>query len=200
MHTSVHQYILIYNLFQILVNKKHGKQNQKKVLNLQKAFSLHTIKGCRFKIIDGVKKNMLTNFFWGFAAVLWCLRQCVSCLWFDVDIIFGCFFSGVTSGELTEKHDHTVIPACTVSVSGTSDNIGMHSSHHSNQAIVLFSCISLLTILNYQRAYVLFQTHCYDIWLVLFSIILFTYVRLMLTKFAEGDIINVQTSLAQSPK
>ncbi|XP_022332235.2 ral GTPase-activating protein subunit alpha-1-like isoform X3 [Crassostrea virginica] len=30
---------------------------------------------------------------------------------------------GVTSGELTEKHDHTVIPACTVSVSGTSDNI-----------------------------------------------------------------------------
>ena len=57
MHTSGHQYILFYFLFQIMVNKKHGKQKAKtkKVWNLQKAFSLRTIKICRFKIIDGVK-------------------------------------------------------------------------------------------------------------------------------------------------
>ena len=36
-------------------NKKHGKQNRKKVWNSQKAFSLRTIKICRFEIIDGVK-------------------------------------------------------------------------------------------------------------------------------------------------
>ena len=33
-----------YFLFQITVNKKLGKQNRKKVWNLQKAFSLRTIK------------------------------------------------------------------------------------------------------------------------------------------------------------
>ena len=33
----------------------HGKQNRKKVWNSQKAFSLRTIKICRFKIINGVK-------------------------------------------------------------------------------------------------------------------------------------------------
>ena len=55
MHTSGQQYILFYFLFQIMVNKKHGKQNRKKVWNSQKAFSLRTIKICRFKIIDGVK-------------------------------------------------------------------------------------------------------------------------------------------------
>ena len=55
MHTSGHQYILFFGLFQNMVNKKHGKQNRKKVWNLQKAFSLHTIKICRFEIIDGVK-------------------------------------------------------------------------------------------------------------------------------------------------
>ena len=38
-----------------MIKKKHGKQNSKKVWNLQKAFSLHTIKVCRFEIIDGVK-------------------------------------------------------------------------------------------------------------------------------------------------
>ena len=37
-----------------MVNKKDGKQNRKK-WNLQKAFSLRTIKVCRFEIIDGVK-------------------------------------------------------------------------------------------------------------------------------------------------
>ena len=30
MHTSGHQYILFYFLFQIMVNKKDGKQNRKK--------------------------------------------------------------------------------------------------------------------------------------------------------------------------
>ena len=54
MQSSGHQYILFYFLFQIMVNKKHGKQNRK-VWNLQKAFSLRTIKVCRFEIIDGVK-------------------------------------------------------------------------------------------------------------------------------------------------
>ena len=39
----------------MMVNKKHGKQNRKKVWNLQKAFSLRTIKVCRFEIIKGVK-------------------------------------------------------------------------------------------------------------------------------------------------
>ena len=55
MHTSGHQYILFYVLFQIMINKKHGKQNKKKVWNLQKAFYLRTIKVCRFEMIDGVK-------------------------------------------------------------------------------------------------------------------------------------------------
>ena len=36
-----------------LVSNQHGKQNRKKVWNL-KAFSLRTIKLCRFEIIDGV--------------------------------------------------------------------------------------------------------------------------------------------------
>ena len=56
MHTSGHQYILSYFLFHSMVHKKHGKQiKPKKVWNLQKAFSLSTIKVCRFEIIDGVK-------------------------------------------------------------------------------------------------------------------------------------------------
>ena len=38
-----------------MVNKKHGKQNRKKVWNLHNAFSLRTIEVCRFEIIDGVK-------------------------------------------------------------------------------------------------------------------------------------------------
>ena len=38
-----------------MVNKKHGKQNRKKVWNLQKTFSLRTNKVCRFEIIYGVK-------------------------------------------------------------------------------------------------------------------------------------------------
>ena len=50
MHTSGHQYILFYFLFQIMVNKNRGKQNRKSV-----EFSLRTIKICRFEIIDGVK-------------------------------------------------------------------------------------------------------------------------------------------------
>ena len=50
MHTSGHQYILFSFLFQIMVNKK-----PEKVWNLQKSFSLRTIKVCRFEIIGGVK-------------------------------------------------------------------------------------------------------------------------------------------------
>ena len=30
MHTTGHQYILVYFVLQIMVNKKHGKQNRKK--------------------------------------------------------------------------------------------------------------------------------------------------------------------------
>ena len=53
--------------------------------NLQKAFSLRTIKVCRFEIIDGVKYvycikhayKFLLREQVGFAAVLWRLRQCV---------------------------------------------------------------------------------------------------------------------------
>ena len=55
MHTSGHQYILLSFLFQITVNKKHGKQNRKKVWNSQQRFSLRTITVCRFEIIDGVE-------------------------------------------------------------------------------------------------------------------------------------------------
>ena len=50
MHTLGHQYILIYFLFQIMLDK-----TEKKAWNLQKAFSLRTIKICWFDIIDGVK-------------------------------------------------------------------------------------------------------------------------------------------------
>ena len=61
-----------------MVNKKHGKQNRKKVWNSQKAFSLRTIKICRFEVIDGVKYvygikhvyNFLLSEQVGFAAVL----------------------------------------------------------------------------------------------------------------------------------
>ena len=48
MHTSGHQYILLYFLFQIMVNKIE------KSVEFTKAFSLRTIKICRFEI-DGVK-------------------------------------------------------------------------------------------------------------------------------------------------
>ena len=54
--------------------------------NLQKEFSLRTIKVCRFEIIDGVKyvyfikHTFLLREQVGFAAVLWRLRQCVSCI------------------------------------------------------------------------------------------------------------------------
>ena len=64
-----------------------GKQHRKKVWNLQKALSLCTNKICRFEIIDGVKYvycikhayKFLLREQVGFAAVLWRLRQCVSC-------------------------------------------------------------------------------------------------------------------------
>ena len=87
MHTSGHQYILFYFLFQIMVNKKHGKQNRKKCGIYKRHFSLRTIKLCRFEIIDGVKYvycikhayKFLLREQLGFAAVLWRLRQCVSC-------------------------------------------------------------------------------------------------------------------------
>ena len=82
MHTSGHQYILFYFLFQIMVNKTEK----------QKAFPLRTIKICRFEIIDGVKYvkyvycikqayKFLLREQLGLAAVLWRLRQCVSCMY-----------------------------------------------------------------------------------------------------------------------
>ena len=96
MHTSGHQCILFYFLFQIMVDKKHGKQNRKKVWNSLKAFSLRTIKICRFGVIDGVKYvygikhvyNFLLREQVGFAAVLWRLRQCVSC-WYHKHLFFS---------------------------------------------------------------------------------------------------------------
>ena len=38
-----------------MVSKKHGIQNPPKMWNLQKAFSLRTMKVCQSEIIDGVK-------------------------------------------------------------------------------------------------------------------------------------------------
>ena len=52
MHTSSIHLILFFD-------SNHGKQNRKKVWNLQKAFSLCTIKICWFEIINGVKICLL---------------------------------------------------------------------------------------------------------------------------------------------
>ena len=73
----------------------HGKQNPPKMWNLQKAFSLRTIKICRFEIIDGVRYvycikhayKFLLREQLGFAAVLSRLRQCVSCTQMKRDIV-----------------------------------------------------------------------------------------------------------------
>ena len=94
MHTAGHRYILLYFLFQIMINKKHGQQNQKKVLNLQKEFYLRTIKVYRFEIIDCVKyvfcikhayKFLLREQVW-FASVIWCLN-CV-----NVFLVINCIY------------------------------------------------------------------------------------------------------------
>ena len=83
----------------------HGKQETwltkpKKVRNLQKAFSLRTIKVWRFEIIDGVKYvyciqhayKFLLREQVGYAVVLWRLRQCVSCLYIICFMLFvRCF-------------------------------------------------------------------------------------------------------------
>ena len=69
-----------------MVNKKPGKPNRNKVWNLHKAFSLRSIKVCRFEIIDGDKYVYCIKYAYkfllreqvGFADVLWRLRQCVS--------------------------------------------------------------------------------------------------------------------------
>ena len=61
--------------------------------NLQKAFSLRTIKVSRFEIIDGVQYVYCIKLAYkflpreqvGFAAVLSRLRQCVSCCFFSVE-------------------------------------------------------------------------------------------------------------------
>ena len=66
-----------------MVNKKRGKKTEK-----SEEFSLRTIKMCRFEIIDGVKYfycikhayKFLLREKEGFAAVLWRLRQGLSCL------------------------------------------------------------------------------------------------------------------------
>ena len=78
MHTSGHQSILFHFLFQIMVNKKHGKQNRKQSVDLQKSFSLRKIKVCGIEKIDGFKyvyckkhaKKFLLREQVGFAAVL----------------------------------------------------------------------------------------------------------------------------------
>ena len=78
---------------------RRDKQNREKVWNLQKAFSLRTIKVCRFEIIDSVKYIYCTKHSYkfllseqvGFAAILWLLRQCVSCV--HVIYIFVFFLS-----------------------------------------------------------------------------------------------------------
>ena len=83
MYTWGHQYI-----FFIFCFKKHCKQKTKsKVWNLQKAFSLRTISVCRFEKIDDVKYVYCIKHVYkllreqvGFAAVLWRLPRCVSCL------------------------------------------------------------------------------------------------------------------------
>ena len=38
-----------------MVNKKHGKQNQKSIEFTKVIFSIRTIKVCQFEIIDGIK-------------------------------------------------------------------------------------------------------------------------------------------------
>ena len=71
-----------------------GKQNRKN-WNLQKAFSLSTIKVCRFEIIDDVKYVYCIIYAYkfllmeqvGFAAVPWRLRQWVSCIILHVNPI-----------------------------------------------------------------------------------------------------------------
>ena len=52
MHTSGHQYILFYFLFQIFCFKTRDVVNK---TEKSVEFSLRTIKICRFEIIDGVK-------------------------------------------------------------------------------------------------------------------------------------------------
>ena len=55
MHTSGHQYILFIFGFKSWLTRNMVNKTEKSVWNLQKAFSLRTIKVCRFEIIDGVK-------------------------------------------------------------------------------------------------------------------------------------------------
>lgn len=50
----------------------------------------------------------------------------------------GYFFTGVTSEEMREKHDSTVIPACTVSISSTSENIGTHCFNRFNIVLYMY--------------------------------------------------------------
>ena len=61
MHTSGHQYILFYFLFQIMVNMKRGKQNRKN------CGIFHTHKICRFEITDRVK-------------YVYCIKHAYKCL------------------------------------------------------------------------------------------------------------------------
>ena len=70
----------------------------KKSLEFTKGISLLTIKICQFEIIDGVKYVYCTKHAYkflpreqlGFAAVLWRLRQCVSCFSFYKLILVTC--------------------------------------------------------------------------------------------------------------
>ena len=55
MQNKNQQQIMLQKYLISIVNKKPGKQNRNKVWNLQKAFSLRSIKVCRFEIIDDDK-------------------------------------------------------------------------------------------------------------------------------------------------
>ena len=90
--------------------------------NLQKALSLCTNKICRFEIIDGVKYvycikhayKFLLKEQVGFAAVLWRLRQCVSCISYVTGInykiqgwkiIFACWYLFLKRGQGLKKDE-----------------------------------------------------------------------------------------------
>ena len=84
-----------------MVNK-----TEKKCGIYKRHFLYAQIKVCRFEIIDGVKYvycikhayKFLLREQVGFAAVLWRLRQCVSCLWYNVKTISKMLHNYLTSG------------------------------------------------------------------------------------------------------
>ena len=83
--------------------------------NLQKAFYLRTIKICRFEIIDGVKYvycikhayKFLLREQVEFAAVIWRLRQCVSCIIMKSVLVHCVLWVNLRYGD---KHVNFIIP------------------------------------------------------------------------------------------